>query len=213
MKTFITTTLLACCVAGAERYNILSLDAAKYKGYMTSTFIGYLEQNAYVVARRDFCIDERVSERIAMPELFDIIAGSETGAIIATSLVLPNTDPATNVIQPNLYFATRSQQFFRDNVDSLYHDSKMPAFVKFVITLFIISLIGAAVYFGSEKAFYVEDFDERVDELQVLIKLRKRAAKGKSIDETQKNQINQTLDKIHNRTTTLTANTLSIATA
>ena len=97
MKTFITTTLLACCVAGAERYNILSLDAAKYKGYMTSTFIGYLEQNAYVVARRDFCIDERVSERIAMPELFDIIAGSETGAIIATSLVLPNTDPATNV--------------------------------------------------------------------------------------------------------------------
>jgi len=27
-----------------------------------------------------------------MPELFDLLAGSESGAIIATSLVLPNSD-------------------------------------------------------------------------------------------------------------------------
>jgi len=43
---------------------------------------------------------------MAMPELFDMIAGSETGAIIATTLALPNDDMNTNTIQPNKYFAT-----------------------------------------------------------------------------------------------------------
>jgi len=28
-----------------------------------------------------------------MPELFDVIAGSETGAIIASALVIPNQNP------------------------------------------------------------------------------------------------------------------------
>jgi len=31
-----------------------------------------------------------------MPELFDMIAGSETGAMIGATLVIPNDDLATN---------------------------------------------------------------------------------------------------------------------
>ena len=31
-----------------------------------------------------------------MPELYDVIAGSETGGIIATILSIPNDDPDTN---------------------------------------------------------------------------------------------------------------------
>ena len=114
--------LLSVAQLTQGRYNILSLDSAKYKGYMTSTFISFMEQNAYNIANKQFCI-KRKSERIAMPELFDMIAGSETGAIIATTLVLPNKDAATMEDQPNLYFATKSQKFFSDNVDTLYHDN------------------------------------------------------------------------------------------
>lgn len=66
-----------------------------YQGFMTASFVDYMEQNTYISARRDFCIASRESERIAMPELFDLIAGSETGAIIASSLVTKNTDPST----------------------------------------------------------------------------------------------------------------------
>jgi hypothetical protein len=36
--------------AANKRYNILSLDAAKYKGYMTANFVSYMEQKAYQVA-------------------------------------------------------------------------------------------------------------------------------------------------------------------
>jgi patatin-like phospholipase/acyl hydrolase len=37
----------------------------------------------------------RTSERVAMPELFDMIAGSETGAIIASSLAIKNPDASS----------------------------------------------------------------------------------------------------------------------
>ena len=58
---------------------------------MTAKFVSYMEEYAYKVANHDRCITRDI-ERIAMPELFDLIAGSETGAIIASTLVLPNPD-------------------------------------------------------------------------------------------------------------------------
>ena len=86
--------LFALNVAQAK-YWILSLDSATYAGLMTAEFVSFMEKKAYLIARRAGCIDERTDERVAMPELFDMIAGSETGAIIATSLVVPNDDADT----------------------------------------------------------------------------------------------------------------------
>ena len=40
-----------------------------------------------------------------MHEMFDLIAGSETGAIIASTLVIPNDDPKTMDAQKNKYFS------------------------------------------------------------------------------------------------------------
>ena len=77
-------------MASTKRYNILSLDSAMYSGFMTASFVDYMEQNAYDSAYRAYCIPERESQRVSMPELFDAISGSETGAIIASALVIPN---------------------------------------------------------------------------------------------------------------------------
>jgi hypothetical protein len=75
-------------------YNILVLEAANSMGFMTSEFVNFLEKVAYYAAHDLYCIN-RPTEKIAMPELFDLIAGSETGAIIAATLVIPNEDPKT----------------------------------------------------------------------------------------------------------------------
>jgi patatin-like phospholipase/acyl hydrolase len=155
----------ALAAVQAARYNILSLDAAKYKGYMTAKFVSYMEKYAYNVARRDFCIVERKSGRIAMPELFDMISGSETGAIIATTINLPNTNPETRAIQKNHFFADRAVQFFEENVDSLYRDGQMGWFPKLVIIVAAILIAGSFSYWGTFKLFQVSDFGERVGEL------------------------------------------------
>ena len=76
-----------------KSFNILSLTQAGDDGYMTARFIDFMEQNAYYAARDTYCnFPERDPPRIAMPELFDFIAGSDTGAIIAASLILPKSD-------------------------------------------------------------------------------------------------------------------------
>jgi len=81
-----------------------------------------------------------------MPELFDLIAGSETGAIIASSLVLPNTDAKTKSTQKNAFFADKSKTWFEDNVDTLYHDTNIPAILNFFITVIIAAAFAVAAY-------------------------------------------------------------------
>ena len=74
-------------------------------GLMTSEFVFFMEKMAYYAAR-DHCNNSthtnvfpaRESELISMPELFDMISGSETGAIIASTLVVPNDDAKTKDI-------------------------------------------------------------------------------------------------------------------
>ena len=92
------------CVA----YNILALESAQYLGFMTAEFIDFLELIAYYSARDNYCIPEREKGRIAMPELFDMISGSESGAIIASSLMIPNNNTTPDKfgnVQINKYFA------------------------------------------------------------------------------------------------------------
>jgi hypothetical protein len=132
-----------------------------------------------------------------MPELFDMIAGSETGAVIATSLVLPNDDEATKATQPNKYFATTAKEFFEKNSDVLYHDRQMPNALKIVVTLLFCGVICAFVYFGTEKVYHIDGFSERVDEIRVLIKLRKKIAKGKQIDGDYEERLRQVLSSLY----------------
>ena len=52
-----------------------------------------------------------------MHELFDLISGSETGALLAGTLVLPAnvTQLANNPNQKNALFASASMEYFKDN--------------------------------------------------------------------------------------------------
>ena len=164
----------------AKMYNILSIDSASYKGRMTASFIDYMEKKSYFIAVRDKCIKERAQKRISMYELFDMISGSETGAIIASTLVIPNDDPATSADQKNKYFAPTATKFFEDNIDELYVDSKMPAWLIVVITLICITIFGFIAYKSAEVYFRNDSFTERYTELDALIRVKKKLIKNKA---------------------------------
>ena len=162
--------MMAQAADSSKRYNILSLDAAKYKGYMTANFISYMEQKAYQIAQRDLCFPDRDEGRIAMHELFDFIAGSETGGIIASTLVIPNDDESS--LQKNKYFATKSLKFFEDNVDKIWVDQKVPVTTRLLIIGIIISLICGGVFYLTNNYFKYEGFEDRVEQLQRAIPWR-----------------------------------------
>jgi hypothetical protein len=170
-------------LAQSKSYNILSLDSAYYRGYMTANFTSYLEQKSYFVARRDKCIPEREDERISMTELFDVIAGSETGAIIAATLVVPNDDPETKDKVKYKYDSRKAIEFFDTNVDVLYTDYKMPIFVKLLCTVVLIGLFSSIVYYFVDKHFHFDGLSEKCEAIRHLITLRKREARGKDVGE------------------------------
>jgi len=64
------------------------LEAGGDKGYITAKFVDYLEQRAYALALQCKNVNKRLDQKIAMSELFDTIAGSETGAIIGSTLLM-----------------------------------------------------------------------------------------------------------------------------
>ena len=92
-KLFLTTlALYGVSAAGGTpstppTRTVLSLQAAGDKGYITAKFVDYLEQRAYALALQCRNVNMRPSQKIAMSELFDTIAGSETGAIIGSTLL------------------------------------------------------------------------------------------------------------------------------
>jgi len=144
---------------------------------MTAEFVSYMEQYAYTVAKRELCINDRASMRIAMPEMFDLIAGSETGAIIATTLVLPNPDYPDSSSQKNKYFADTAVTWFANNTDTLYHTMIMSVWTKILISLVFIIIFGILVYKGTEKYYTVADFDSKFEDLKTLLRYRKKEAK------------------------------------
>lgn len=62
--------LFACifvisCAAQKKKYNILSLDAAKYKGLMTARAVDYMELLAYNIAYRDIPCFKKLNDENA----------------------------------------------------------------------------------------------------------------------------------------------------
>lgn len=56
-----------------------------------------------------------------------MIAGSESGAIIAASLAIPDDSPGADPTRAK-FFAKDILKWFEANVDELYHDKKMSLF-------------------------------------------------------------------------------------
>lgn len=118
-----------------------------------------------------------------MVELFDMIAGSETGGIIATSLVIPNVDPATKATQTNKYNSEKIIEFFEQNVDTLYKDKQLPAILKFLIVVTVMGLLGYTSYYLLNRVYHIEEFDERIRDLQGVLKMTKKQLKNKEYDQ------------------------------
>jgi len=80
---------------------------------------------------------------MATTELFDMIAGSETGAIIGASLVVKNDDKKTMKKRPNKNYADKALQIFKDEVDHIYVDEHMS---NFTFVFWFLLMVGGGSY-------------------------------------------------------------------
>ena len=162
-------------VSVSNPHSILSLDSAKDQGLVTSLVVEYMESRAYFLARGQYCIKERSAERIAVPELFDTVAGSETGALIAANLLLPNT--AANSDQINARWATATTNWFKDEINTFYYHYKFPRTAIFFCSLllaFIAALVGFRV---TDRMFVSKEYDEILKHFKEILHYKKKLVK------------------------------------
>lgn len=107
--------------------------------------------------------------------MFDMIVGSETGAIIATSLVVPTAKGST----VNKHYGDVAVKWFEKNLDQLYIDTKMTGAWQVFICFLFLSIFGFVAYKGAEVYFRSPIQDDRLVELNNLLKLFKKVKKGK----------------------------------
>ena len=104
-----------------------------------------------------------------MHELYDVIAGSETGGIIATFLSIPNYENGTNTInttQANKYWASNATDFFMEEVDNLWRDCQYPPFERFMILIQVILISGVFFYRCIEMCYTNNEFTlEKIETL------------------------------------------------
>lgn len=102
-----------------------------------------------------------------------MISGSESGAIIAASLAIPDKDDPKKA--KNL--AKVSLKWFEDNGDFLFHDKKMSVFLQiFLLILFVVGFT-ALTEVIAQKCFKVTMFQIAYHKLLNLYKLRRKQIK------------------------------------
>jgi patatin-like phospholipase/acyl hydrolase len=92
-----------------------------------------METYTYEYAKEAYCIPERGNKRMSMAEVFDMVAGTSTGSLLATAIVLP--DPKNN----------KTNRYWADDAIRLYTEQGAEVFRTFQLELKY-QLLGAAIF-------------------------------------------------------------------
>lgn len=115
-----------------------------------------------------------------MAELYDLLAGTSTGSLLAATLVIPNLDPATNQTQKNKYWAQTGLDMYIKNGAEVFQRNEVSNLVLW-LGVAIFAIIGGALGFllGYSK-FHNKNTEDTLKAFQTLIHSRKQQIKGKT---------------------------------
>lgn len=117
-----------------------------------------------------------------MSELFDLIAGTSTGSLLTTSLILPNGNKN----------GTRNK-FFADDAIDIYQNKASVVFTKYQITnwsrfwgTIIFSVIGGLLgIFIGWRMYYNKEHEDTMKAFKQYVKQRKATAKHHQQEHTE----------------------------
>ena len=90
MKVTCLIACLAAAVRGNEFYNILSLDGGAMKNVITLVVLEYMETYGYEYALGQGYINASSHPRLPLKDMFQMLAGTSTGGVIAAALSVPS---------------------------------------------------------------------------------------------------------------------------
>ena len=113
-----------------------------------------------------------------MTELYDVIAGSETGAIIAGALVIPS-DPAGNSKHQNKQWAADAMAYYKEFTEELYSSQSLAWYESLWIMIVCMVLCGLLVSWCAGKKLNPKRQTELIThELLMLIEMQREDLKN-----------------------------------
>eukprot|EP00347_Sterkiella_histriomuscorum_P004105 403361733 len=187
MKTLSTVLLTSMIVGFAKSvpvtedlgrtWNILSLDGGGIRGLITAKVVDYMEREAYDYAEKQYCIPKRDNKRVSMAEIFDLVAGTSTGSLLATALVIPHDDP--NSTQTNKFFAQKAIEVYTEMAPIVFTKFKMTLKSRMIGTACFLAFGLLVGFLIGVKMYHNTGFEENIKVLKMMVKTRKRSIKGK----------------------------------
>jgi hypothetical protein len=99
-----------------------------------------------------------------MVEFFDMIAGSESGAILASTLVIKNDNENSSSIQANKFFADKVVDFYENQMNNIYKDNELSTKYYFLIICLTMLIFGAISCFLTRRVFNIKNFETHFKE-------------------------------------------------
>lgn len=116
-----------------------------------------------------------------MPELFDMIAGSDTGAIIASTLVVPK-QPGTDESKDwkiNQFWAKSSMEFFMSNSE-LWESTSLSIWWQLLITILLSVSMGSICFMCIRRKLNPRPgIVKKINSLKILIDYKRDAFNNK----------------------------------
>jgi hypothetical protein len=159
-----------------EHYNILSIDGGGIRGIIPTIVIGYLERECYKYSLDQGYINASTdgNERISMSELFDMVAGTSTGSILATALVTPSQEDRTKPA----YYSDKIYDLYVKRGPEIF---KHTAFNSGLLAVIVAGSVLIGGFFGfrlGKRIFADPEIEDLHRSLREYIRKCKKAAKG-----------------------------------
>ena len=153
-------------VSSSDKYNILSLDGGGIRGIITAAVIDKMENLAYEKALIVYKIPARTEKKVSMAELFDMVAGTSTGALLAATLVIPkSSDPK----MPKYYANDFMEDFKLRGGDIFVREEFDWAKFSLIVCLTFVACFAVGYALGKSK-FQSQNTEELIDHLREYVK-------------------------------------------
>jgi len=144
---------------GLDYYNILSIDGGGIRGIIPGACLVEMEKYAYKYAKEkyadkfeDYKDDQgNIIEAIPMSRLFDMLAGTSTGSLLATGLSIRKS--VKDGIDQPLYWAPDALDIYTNGADEIFKGNGLKFWLYLLITLGIILVFIYPYYFCAMKRY------------------------------------------------------------
>jgi hypothetical protein len=138
-----------------------------------------MESYAFEYANKTYCYQEKEyapnvdRKQLPMWMLFDLVAGTSTGSLLATAIVLPNNNSAMYPEQKNKFFAEDAIRIYKDNGSTVFKKFTY-SLTTLIIGIAAFTAIGALIgYKIGVKIYNKPRHEEAMKSFHAYIKQRK----------------------------------------